>query len=223
MRRRTFSEGMALLIAFWVLAEILFGFLRDPVADLYTGSVYVVTSNKDGGKVVTPLGAKMTLDVVDKGFIFDRRPGVNSDGVSIQLTGADLDILARYGIPAELLKTDDTFRPYVDSFCDVKKVDARKNASFFAGFKAGYDGWVTEYPMAYHMTFMNMPGSKNCGSGHLGVIDFNTVQFALDGTSSHGFIVATLTRDSHISFIQRMIMKFMFDPTTIKPTFGDAV
>lgn len=212
-----------MVAVFWIFAEILFGFYRDPVADSYTGSVFVVTTNKEGGQVVTPLQAKMSLDVVDKGVIYDRRPGVSSDGVRIQLTGGDLDILARYGIPAQMLKTDDTYKPYADAFCDIKKVDARKNSPFFAGFKAGYDGWVTSYPMAYHMTFMNMPGDKNCGAGHLGVIDFNTVQFALDGTSAHGFIVATLTRDSHISFIQRMIMKFRFDPTTIKPTFGDAV
>ena len=223
MRRRTFSEGMALLIVFWVLAEILFGFLRDPIADSYTGSVYVVTQNKEGGQVVTPLQAKMSLDVIDKGLVYDRRPGVTSDGVRILLTGADLDILARYGIPAQMLKTDDAFRPYADAFCDVKKVDARRNASFFAGYKAGYDGWATDYAMAYHMTFMNMPGDKNCGAGHLGVIDFNTVQFALDGTSTHGFIVATLTRDSHISFIQRMIMKLRFDPSKDKPKFGNAV
>lgn len=223
MRRRTFSEGMAILIGFWVLAEILFGFLRDPVADKYTGSVFVVTTNKEGIRVVTPLSAKMSLDVVDKGFIFDRRPGVSSDGVHIELTGGDLDILARYGIPAQMLKTDDSFKPYVDAFCGVKKMDAQRHASFFAGFTAGYQGFITSYPVAYHMTFMNMPGEKNCGNGHLGVIDFNTVQFALDGTSSHGFIVATLTRDSHISFFQRMIMKLRFDPSTMKTTLGNAV
>lgn len=222
MRRRTFSEGVALLIVFWVLAEILFGFVRDPIADTYTGKVFVVTSSATGTQVITPLQAQMKLDVVDKGFVYDRRPGVHRDGVRIQLTGGDLDILARYGIPAEMINADGSHRPFAKSFCEVKSVDARRQASFFAGYKIGYDGWVTSYPMAYHLSFWNLPGELNCGSGHLGIVDFNTVQFALDKTSTHGFIVATLTRDSHISFIQRMIMRLRFDPRDMKATFGPA-
>lgn len=222
MRRRTFSQGLALMIAFWVLAEILFGFIRDPIADTYRGGVYVVT-NKNGVQVVTPLQAEMKLDVIDRGYVYDRRPGVTSDGVRIELTGGDLDILARYGIPAQMLKTDDTYKPYADAFCDVKSVDARSNAPFFAGFKAGYSGFKTTYGLAYHMTFANRADEKNCGSGHLGIIDFDIVQFALDKTSPHGYIMATLQRDSHISFVQRMIMWFRFDPTKVKPTFGNAV
>lgn len=222
MRRKTFSEGLALLIAFWVLAEILFGFVRDPVADTYRGNVYVVT-NKNGVQVVTPLKAKMKLDVVDKGYVYDRRPGVTSDGVRVEFTGGDLDILARYGIPAAMLNTDGSYKPFDEAFCDVKSIDARNNASFFAGYNAGYSGFITSYGLAYHMTFMNMPGEKNCGAGHLGVIDFDIVQFALDKTSPHGFIVATLERDSHISFVQRMIMRLRFDPSEPKATFGHGV
>lgn len=222
MRRRTFSEGVAILVAFWVLAEVMYGFLRDPIADTYTGEVFVVT-NKDGRQLVTPLQAKLKLDVVDKGYIYDRRPGVFADGVRAEFTGGDLEILSRYGIAAPMINAEGASRPYADAFCEVKKVDARKNASFFAGLKSGYDGYQTDYAAAFHLTFLNMPGQMNCGTGHIGVIDFNTIQYAIDGTSQHGFIVATLTRDSHISFFQRMIMKMRFSRSDIKTTYGSAV
>jgi hypothetical protein len=213
---------MALLIVFWIAAELLFPFVRDPIADTYRGDVFVVTS-KNGQQVVTPLQAKLKLDVVDKGYIFDRRPGVTSDGVRLEFSGGDLDILARYGIPTQMINPNGEFRPFAQAFCATKPAVVEKFAPFFAGSKAGYEGYLTNYANAFHLTFMNMPGDMNCGSGHLGIIDFDNVQFALDKTSPHGYIVANLTRDSHISFVQRMIMKLRFDRQTMKTTFGNAL
>ncbi|MBI6882485.1 hypothetical protein [Pseudomonas putida] len=221
MRRRTFAEGVAVLIPFWILAEIFFAFVRDPLADTYTGSVYAVTRNDKGVQVVTPLKAKLKLDVVDTGVIYDRRPGVSHDGLRIEFTGADLGVLSRLGIPNQMLTPDGVKKAFAEPYCQASKMKSEKLASFFAGFNNDYDGGYTSYGKAFHMTFRSDAGGMNCGSAHLGVIDFNNVQFALDNLSPSGYVFANLTRDSHISFVQRMIMKFRFDRDNIKTIFAD--
>lgn len=220
MRRRSFSEGMAVLIAFWVIAEIIFGIVRDPVADTYTGNVYVVT-NQNGHLVNTPLKAKLKLDVVDKGYVYDRRPGIYGDGVRMEFTGGDLEILQRYGVPAEMINGDSRQMTYAEAFCQVNKVSVEKLAPFFGGYMSDYQGGQTSYAAAFHLNFGKpQPGVMNCGKVHLGVVDFDTMQFAMDDLNPNGYIFANLNRDSHISPFQKMIMMFRFDRRTMSTDFG---
>lgn len=220
LRVTRFSRALSILVIYWVCAEILFGFFRDPIADTYTGNVYLVT-NQNGHLVNTPLKAKLKLDVVDQGYVYDRRPGVYGDGVRIEFTGGDLDILQRYGVPAEMINGDNRQMTFAEAYCQVNRVGVEKLASFFGGYLTDYRGGQTSYAAAFHLDFGKpQPGVMNCGKVHLGVVDFGTMHFAMDDLNPSGYIFTNLNRDSHISPLQKMIMMFRFDRRTMSTDFG---
>jgi hypothetical protein len=211
---------MAFLVIYWICAEIILGFARDPIADTYTGNVYLVTS-KNGSLINTKLKAKLKLDVVDNGHVFDRRPGISGDGVRLEFTGGDLDILKSYGVPAEMINGDERDMTFSESFCQVNKIGVEKRGAFFGSTLTDYSGGQSSYAATFHMGFGKpMPGEMGCGKMHLGVVDFKTVQLAMDDLHPSGYILANLTRDSHISIVQRLIMSARFDRDTMITDFG---
>lgn len=182
--------------------------------------MYLVT-NQNGRLVNTPLKAELKLDVVDSGYVYDRRPGVTGDGVRMEFTGEDLEILKRYGVPSEMINGDNRQMTFAEAFCQVNNVGAKKLASFFGGDQSDYGGGFTNYAAVFHLDFGKpLPGNMNCGKVHLGVLDFKNMQFAMDDLNPTGYIFARLTRDGHISLGQRMIIKFRFDRRTMLTDFG---
>jgi hypothetical protein len=220
IKETKFSNAIKFLVVYWICAEGILGFVRDPIADTYTGNVYLVT-NKDGHTYNTPLKAKLKLDVVDNGYVFDRRPGVTGDGIRMEFTGDDLEVLKRYGIPAEMINGDGRDMAFAESFCQISKVGVEKYGNYFGGSLGDYTLSRASYAAAFHLGFGKpQPGVINCGKAHLGVLDFNKLQFAMDDLNPDGYIFADLRRDSHISFVQRMVMSARFDSRTIITDFG---
>lgn len=221
-RNRTFSESFALLLAFWFFAEILFAFFRDPIADTYTGNVYLATTDQKGRVAQHPLKVTMKLDVVDRGLVYDRRPDVLFDGFRVEFAGDDVPKLRSIGMPEMFLRKGNERSRFADRFCQVSHVTPDKGALFFGGYPKDYMGGHTDYAAAFHLRF-SKGDTPNCKKMHLGVIDFDRVQFAMDDINKKWFIIGDLHRDSHLSPMQWLIMWLRFDRNGIKTTYGDQV
>lgn len=220
MRSRSFTEGLVLVLIFVVCVELFYGFYRDPLADTYTGDVYLVTV-KDGRQVNTPLGAKLKLDVVETGYVYDRRPGVSGSGVRMEFSGENLDVLRKLGVSAPMINHDGRMIPFGDAYCRTSGVTHQADADLFGGHQENYKGIEFDYARAFNLKFTKGSGSDlNCGAVHLGVLNFNELQFAMDEINPKGYIFADLKRDSHISWFQRTIMALRFDRNTVQATFG---
>lgn len=222
MRKRTFAEGVTFLIGFWVLAEVLFGFLRDPIADTYTGEVYVATTDDRGRTVQHPIKVTMKLDVVDRGLVYDRRPDVLFDGFRVEFSGEDVAKLRSIGVPEKFLRSGDEKSRFAERFCQVSRVTPDKAATFFGNYPKDYSGGYTDYAAAFHLRFTK-GDTPICKKMHLGVVDFDRVQFAMDDFNKKWFVIGDLERDSHLSPLQWLIMKLRFDRDGIKTTYGDHV
>ena len=46
MKARTFGQAFGGLVVFWVIMEIIFGFVRNPLDDRWVGKVELVTISK---------------------------------------------------------------------------------------------------------------------------------------------------------------------------------
>ncbi|MDP9653504.1 UNVERIFIED_ORG: hypothetical protein J2W87_001413 [Pseudomonas putida] len=215
--QKTFTKGLILIIVFLVLAELYYAFYRDPLADTYTGDVYLVTV-KDGRQVNTPLGAKLKLDVVETGYVYDRRPGVSGSGVRMEFSGENLDVLRKLGVPAPMINHDGRMIPFGDAYCRTSQVTHQAHADLFGGHQENYKGVEFDYAQAFNLKFQGE--TLNCGEVHLGVLNFDELQFAMDEINPKGYIFADLKRDSHISWFQRTIMALRFDRRTVQATFG---
>lgn len=213
-----FSSFVTFLVIYWICAEILFGFFRDPLADTYTGNVYVVTQ-KNGMKYTKPLRVNLKLDIVDAGHIYDRRPGVNNDVVRMEFTGPDVALLTKYGVPAQMLNSDGRKIPFEEPVCSVTTVKTEQRGPLFGSTE--YRGGYTNYAVTFHLSFGTpLPGKMDCGKIHLGVLNFNHLQFAMDELNPNAYIYTDMKRDSHISLFQRLIMKYRFDRNKPETGFG---
>jgi hypothetical protein len=220
MRSISFTEGVVLVFLFVVAAELFYAFNRDPLPDTYTGNVYLVTV-KDGRQVNTPLGAKLKLDVVERGYVYDRRPGVEGSGVRMEFSGENLDVLRKLGVSPEMINNDGRHIPFADAYCRSQEVTHKKNADLFGGHQADYKGVEFDYGQAFNLKFTKGPSATlNCGAVHLGVLNFNELQFAMDELNPKGYIFADLKRESHISLFQRTIMAWRFNRNNMQTTFG---
>lgn len=201
LRRRTFAQAFAFLCVFWIVGEILLGFNRTPMADTFTGNVYFYTQI-NGVKKLEPLNAQVKVDVIDLGYIYDRVRSLSGPGLRIKFTG-DTSLLKQYGIDPGLMREDSQ-----GGICEVKQSNSRTQAPMFVtGVMTEHAGLESYYASVHHMTFFKIQDDDiDCKKIHLGILNSNDVQIALDGLNANGFVFADLTRDSHISFIQRMVM-----------------
>jgi hypothetical protein len=219
MRRKSFAQGLVWLMIFWGVAELFYGFTRDPLADTYTGDVYLVTV-RNGKQVNTALDAKLKLDVVKSGRVYDRRgPDVYGHGVRMEFTGKNLDVLRKIGVSPEMINQDGRHIPFGDAFCGVSKVTHMANGKLFGGNQENYTGEEFDYAETFNLEFSSAY-NLNCGKVHLGVLTFNELQLAMDEINPNGYIFADLKRDSHISPIQRWIMSMRFSRDDVETTFG---
>ncbi len=215
LRRKSFAKFFGFMVVFWIVGEILLGFVRSPFADTYTGNVYLVDVTK-GYKQLKPLNAQVSLDIIDKGFIYDRVEHVSKAALRINFTGDGSADLKKLGIDPLLINSEN---PH-GGLCNVRTSEARKHASFFAGMKTELNDLEMRYISAHDMKFHNnMRDDPDCKSVHIGTVRFDNVQIAIDSLSDSYFIFADLKRDSHIGFVQRMIMKLRFSPEKDWPKF----
>lgn len=210
--KRTFAEALALLLVFWFFGEIFLGFNRTTMADTFTGDVYFVTM-RNGKKVMESTGAKVRVDLVESGYIYDKVRGMSGSGLRINFSG-NTSVLKRFGIDQGLMQEDGS-----GGICEVKTSDSRINGSFFDSGANPHTSYLAyyNYAMAHHMTFFE--GDIDCKTIHVGIVSSHFIHVAFDGLNAKGFVFASLSRDSHLPFIQRIIMMFRSDPDGVKAMF----
>ncbi|MDP9653507.1 UNVERIFIED_ORG: hypothetical protein J2W87_001416 [Pseudomonas putida] len=214
MRSRTFGQAFGGLLVFWVIMDIIFGFIRNPLDDRWVGKVEIATLSK-----VQQLDVTMTYEMLDPGFVMSRRPDVDRPGVRITYEGPDADVLRKMNIKADLFASPDRWQ-FSQGYCNfhIEKKLGWQGASYIGG---------PEVHM-YAMRYMTQPKDP-CDTFELGVVDFNHLDFKIlrqgDGRYSMGgidykdLIHVSLERDSRLSFIQRMIMRMRFGSWLEHPTF----
>ncbi|AYN11773.1 hypothetical protein [Pseudomonas putida] len=198
---RSFKQAMKFLIPFWIVGEVALGLIREPLGDKYTGEVYVVTE-KNGFPKPVPLKAKLDAYLMDGAALYGN---LGTGSIRLIFSGDDLDTLKKAGIDPAFLGEN------TKSACSPYKSRTTKNREFFAGHDNSYDGWLTSYSYAFDLAFRNAPDTPNCHEMHVGIIDFDNIQIAVSGLNSSSFVFASLTRDSEIGFVQRMLMKLRYD------------
>lgn len=209
MKVRKFSSAAAILIAFWVLSDIVLGFVRNPLDDQFTGSVGIINGNK-----ITQVDATMTLDMLEKGFTINRRPDIYNTGVRLSFEGKDVQTLTALGLPNEFVPNEDSWK-YEQGFCQLSGV---KTDSAGAG--------LNPENMRMHQGELTFTSStEGCMPFIVAMTDFDHIEFS---TYQRGYsfdrknvIYASLERDSRLSFIQRTIMRMRFESWVANnPIFG---
>lgn len=205
--RRTFAQAMGFFCVFWLIGEIFLGYNRTLMADTFTGNVYLYTQH-NGSRQLTPINAKIKVDIIDSGYINDRVNGISESGLRIRFTG-DTTVLKQYGIDPGMMKEESQ-----GGLCEIKKSNSRtQEPLFFAGMKTENMAWKTRYASAHHLTFLKiLEDDVDCKSIHLGILNSSSIQIVFDKLNGQGMLFADLKRDSHIPFIQRMVMSLRSNP-----------
>lgn len=209
IKKRTFKQAAVILITFWVLADIVLGFVRNPLDDQFKGSVGIINGNK-----IEHIDATMTLDMLEKGFTINRRPGIYETGAHLTFEGKDSQTLLALGLPSNFVESDERWQ-YKQGFCQLTGI---KSSSSSNGLN----------PQDRHiqrgvLTF-NSKG-EGCMAFNVAITDFDHVEFT-NYTPGYSFdyknvVYANLERDSRLGFIQRTIMRMRFDSwVSDNPIFG---
>lgn len=212
MKLRKFGSAVAILIAFWVLSDIVLGFVRNPLDDQFTGSVGIINGSK-----IANVDATMTLDMLEKGFTINRRPGIYNTGVRLTFEGKDAATLTALGLPNKFVENEDSWQ-YKQGFCELNGV---KTDSAGAGLNP-------ENRKMHHGELTFTSSTEGCMPFIVALTDFDHIEFA---TYQRGYefdrknvVYASLERDSRVSFIQRTIMRMRFDSwVSNNPVFGKIV
>ena len=209
-----FPRAAGILLTFWVVMEVIFGLVRNPLADRWTGSVELVTLSK-----TKKLDATMTFEMVDPGFLMDRRPDVRTPGIRITYDGPDADILRKMKISEELFAKPDRWK-FTDGFCKLHIEN--KNGWQYSSYLGGPSLHM------YALRYMTQPKDP-CDTFELGVVDFGDLdfkiirpgqgQYSLSGENLKDVVHVSLERDSRVSFIQRIVMRMRFPWWSDNPTF----
>jgi hypothetical protein len=212
-RRKKLSHVVIFMLPILFCIEIAMGFVRVPLEDTFTGQVFLVNPNGNGYDVVTPIDANLKLDIVIPGIIYGRKPGVAGRGVRLEFTGNDVDTLRKLGVPTELINSDGREMSFAEAFCSAHKVEYQDEPKFINNFNHTKD--YNFYRKGYHIITSLDWSEKTCGKIHIATSDFDNMQLVMDDINNRTFVLAQLKRDSHINFIQRLILKFRFKENMI--------
>jgi hypothetical protein len=194
--------------------EVIFGIVRNPMDDRWVGKVELVTLSK-----VKPLDVTMTYEMLDPGFVMNRRRDVDRSGVRITYEGPDADVLRKMGIKPELFASPERWK-FSQGYCNlhIEQKFGWQGTSYLGGPE------VHMYALRY-MTDKKDP----CDTFELGMVDFNHLdfkilrqgegQYSMSGISMKDVVHVSLERDSRLSFIQRMVMRIKFPWWRDAPTF----
>lgn len=198
-----FSGFIVFLLLTSLAGEIFYGYNRSPIADDYTGTLFLLDRNDK--KI--PIDVNIKLAVIDPGRVYDRKPGVSFQSLHIELDGKNekaIKALKALGIDEKLFAENAKDLPYDNAVCSFTRGTVQKDVR---GYIPGT--WLVR---SYNIKIK--PASydtvKCPESMHFGAVDFDRAQFAITDISKSFIIVAELERDSRISFIQRMIMKHRY-------------
>ncbi|MNP33274.1 hypothetical protein D3C76_1265030 [compost metagenome] len=209
IKTRTFKQAAAVIVGFWVIAEVVMGFIRNPIDDTFTGTVAIINGAK-----ATPVDSTMTLDMLDSGFLINKRPGIYETGARLTFDGKGVSTLTTLGLPNNFVEEKDRWQ-YQQGFCQLTGV---KTDSMSNGLN----------PENLHiqrgiLTFTSR--GEGCMAFNVAITDFDHIEFS---TYQRGYsferknvVYASLERDSRLSFIQRTIMRMRFESwLSDNPVFG---
>jgi hypothetical protein len=205
---RKFSSAAAILVAFWVLSDIVFGFVRNPLDDQFTGSVGIVNR-----LTIEHIDATMTLDMLEKGFMINTRPDIYNTGVRLTFDGKDAATLTAMGLPNNFVESEDRWK-YHQGFCELNGVRTNPQSN---GLNP--ENWHTQRAL---LTFTS--SGEGCMAFNVAITDFDHIEFSTyqPGLVSKNVVYASLERDSRLSLIQRTIMRMRFDSwVRDNPIFGE--
>lgn len=212
IKKRTFKQAASVLVGFWVIAEVVLGFVRNPLDDQFTGSVGIINGSK-----IANVDATMTLDMLEKGFTINKRPEIYNTGVRLTFDGKDVATLTSLGLPNQFVENQDRWQ-YQQGFCELNGVKTEG-----AGPSAN-----PEKPSMQRGVLTFTSSSEGCMPFVVAITDFDHIEFS---TYQRGYsferknvVYASLERDSRLSLIQRTIMRMRFDSwVSNNPVFGKIV
>lgn len=202
-RFKNFRAALMLLAVIWLIAEVLFGYIRTPVADHYVGDVSM-GFNVNGYPHTTPINAHLELDVMDKGVVYGRVPNAQEDGFRIVFSGPDVEKLKAAGIPERYTKVDG-YPAFSRSYCSIDQGARKYNAARSNDINAG-DMIYVDRTQNGKLVPLDNPANE-CTGMTLKFLGYNTVEFIIDGFNKNVVVKADLRRDTNRSLIQAMIMK----------------
>ncbi|WP_408601898.1 hypothetical protein [Pseudomonas sp. PLMAX] len=212
MKIRKFSSAAAILVTVWVLTDIVLGFVRNPLDDQFTGNVGIINGNK-----IAQVDATMTLDMLEKGFTINRRPGIYNTGVRLSFEGKDAQTLTALGLPNQFVPNEDSWK-YEQGFCQLSGIKT----------EGASPGITPEHPRMNYGRFTFTSSTEGCMPFIVAMTDFDHIEFS---TYQRGYlfdrknvIYGSLERDSRVSLIQRTIMRMRFNSwVNNNPIFGKIV
>ncbi|MDD2005073.1 hypothetical protein [Pseudomonas putida] len=199
IKKRTFKQAALVVVGFWIVAEVVLGFVRNPIDDTFTGSVAIINGSK-----ATPIQAMMTLDMLEEGFTINKRPGIYNSGARFTFDGKDVPTLNAVGIQKNFVESEGRWQ-YQEGFCELMavKTDPMSNG-------LNPENLHTQRGV---LTFTSR--GQGCMAFNVAITDFDHIEFS---TYQRGYsferknvVYASLERDSRLSFIQRTIMRMRFD------------
>lgn len=210
LRSMTFGRAAAVLICFWLVMDIFYGFARNPLDDRWTGDVNLSKMLSHAPK---KLDATLTIEMLDPGFVMNRRQDVRERGVRFSFEGAQTDVLRQQGIPEALFASPERWK-FSDGYCEFH---SEKKSG------AGQTSYMAD--TTYNRAFLNFTTEGNkCPQFELGVVSFNQIDLRIvrpgqDVFSNKPELYAVLKRDSRVSPIQRLIMWARFSSWADHATF----
>jgi hypothetical protein len=213
--RRTFAQAFASLLVFWFVGEIFLGYNRTLMADTFTGNVYLYHIKPNGSKALDPVGAQIKVDIIDRGYLYDKVAEVSGSALRIKFTG-NTDQLKRYGIDPGMMIEGSS-----GGICEIKKSNSgRQQSMFLGGMTTEHSAYEFQYASAHHMTFYKiLDDDIDCKTIHLGILNSGQVQIVFDNLKVEGMIFADMTRDTHVPFIQRIAQSFGTGQEDLLATF----
>lgn len=207
MKVRKFSSAAAILIALWVTSDIFLGFFRNPLDDQFTGSVAIINGAK-----ANHIDATMTLDMLDSGFVINKRPDIDETGVRLTFDGKDVATLNALGLQNNFVESENRWQ-YKEGYCQLTGV---RTDSLSNGLNP-----ENLHTQRAKLTFVSK--GEGCMAFNVAITDFDHIEFSTykPGLYPDGVIYASLDRDSRLSLIQRTIMRMRFDSwVRDNPVFG---
>jgi hypothetical protein len=210
MRSMTFGRAAAMLVCFWLVMEIFYGFARNPLDDRWVGEVNLV---KPLARDPKPLDIKLTLEMLDPGFVMNRRDDVRERGVRLTFDGPQVSVLRQRGISESLFASPERWK-FSQGYCEFHSEEATH---------AAMTSYMKDY--TYNKAVLDLiPKGTECPRFELGVVSFNEINYRIirpgeDVFSKKDQVYAQLKRDSRVSPIQRLIMWARFSSWADHATF----
>ncbi|MCS4061713.1 hypothetical protein [Pseudomonas putida] len=199
-RPRPFSHLVVILAICTFSADFVYGkWLRDPFADSYIGKVYLINTSMK--KI--PLDITMKIRYFTHDPINDRKVGINGKAIKIEFSGRDVAVLNKVGINERFFASEQVGGNYLDRVCEINKKEVFDSIKTFDGKYRGYTS------KTYHYTITDDHGQQQeCPkSMYFSIKDFDHIDFGIDKLKSQMIVVAEMKRDSHIGFLQRLLMQ----------------